>query len=88
MDAHERNVKRMRHVLEHGLTERQREIVARHLDAIRAERVKPSDQSGPISYPLYKAPRVPKMGDGKRATADERGRGAATAASRRVERDD
>jgi len=77
----------MRHVLECGASARQRAIMERHLAELRAERVRPSDQAGPVCYPLYKPPRVPKMGDGKRAKAVKRGRGAATAASRRAERD-
>jgi len=88
MDAHEKNVKRMRHILRCGLSARQREIVHRHAAEIAQERHYICFHSAyPDGNPLTRKTQPPKAQEAP-AKERRRGRGAATAASRRVAGDE
>lgn len=87
-------IKRMRHLVGGEVTPEQRAIIQREWHKIDSVTLGPRAAVSACAYeghsPTYKPPKpAPKDGgNGSRADAAKRGRGAATAASRRAEKED
>lgn len=86
-------IKRMRHLVGGEVTPEQRAIIQREWHKIDSVTLGPHAAVSACAYeghsPTYRPPKPATTdGNGTRAKAGKRGRGAATAASRRAEKED